>query len=150
MNVHFKQGTLEKYNSLVKDKNTFYMINDTGDLYFGEKKLTGGGTGSFIYVKTTDEWKQMIGYRPQKGEICIYSDYKYDEEAASFIPGIKIGDGNGYVSDLPFTISYLEKLLTEHINNKDIHITKQERTTWNEKLAYNMNDLEETLIFTTN
>lgn len=49
---------------------------------------------------TTSEWKLATTFKPLKGEVCIYTDYI--SLGDSYIPGIKIGDGNTLIDELPF------------------------------------------------
>ena len=66
----------------------------------------------------------------QTNTIYIYTDYQEDEDNNP-IAGLKIGNGNAYLGDLPF----LDTLYLNHINNTDIHITAAERQKWNEKVT---------------
>lgn len=38
LNVKFKEGTKEQYDSIVRDPKTFYLV-DEKDLYLGDNKL---------------------------------------------------------------------------------------------------------------
>ena len=68
-------------------------------------------------------------------------------ESGQNIPGIKVGDGNAYLIDMPFT----DCLYKQHIEDTVSHITAAERTAWNNKVRCYMDTLdEERLIFTTN
>lgn len=90
---------------------------------------------------TTAEWNANRQFIPMRGEVIIYTDHGQitDEFNRTInVPGIKIGDGNAYVVDLPFAgddASYqiLHELM-EHTGNQVIHITQQEREFWNNKL----------------
>lgn len=107
-----------------------------------------------INYNTTDYWNKQIGYVPAKGEIIVYSDYKTKQINGHnvYIPGVKIGSGNGYVQDLMFLDDDLSEDLMNHINDNIRHITAQERSRWNNKL--NVTDaqevVEENLIFNRN
>ena len=96
---------------------------------------------------TTLHWNQAKGFIPLAGEVIIYTDYKtiqkeIDGEMQSvLIPGIKIGDGQTYVQDLPFVDTDLRDRLMEHINNQDLHVILQEKLFWNNKL--NVDDASE-------
>ena len=78
------------------------------------------------------------------GEVIIYDDYQtktwqveeYGELVTKTekIPGIKIGDGNAYVQDLPFVDKDLREKLMAHINNAEIHTTLAEKLFWNNKV----------------
>ena len=90
-----------------------------------------------ISIRTTAEWDAATGYIPMKGEIVIYSDYRTitRDNSTVYVPGIKIGSGNGYVQDLAFIDDALADALTTHTSNTTVHITAEERTKWNNKLS---------------
>lgn len=94
---------------------------------------------------TTAKWNAARGFVPLAGEVIIYTDYKtirkeIDGEMKNvLIPGVKIGDGQTYVQDLPFVDTELRDRLMEHINNQDLHVTLQEKLFWNNKLNVNDN-----------
>ena len=94
---------------------------------------------------TTLHWNQARGFIPLAGEVIIYIDYKtirkeVDGEMKNvFVPGVKIGDGQTYVQDLPFVDTELRDKIMEHINNENIHVTLQEKLFWNNKLNVNDN-----------
>ena len=56
-----------------------------------------------------------------------------------YVPGIKIGDGQTYVQDLPFVDTELRDRIMEHINNENVHVILQEKLFWNNKLNVNDN-----------
>lgn len=107
-----------------------------------------------INYGSSDYWNQQIGYIPKAGEIIIYSDYKTKEVDGQIIniPGIKVGEGLGYVQDLPFVDEDLADRLWNHILDTAIHVTPQEKDRWNNKL--NVDDYAEvvdgSLIFNRN
>ena len=94
---------------------------------------------------TTANWNAATGFVPLSGEIIVYNDYKtitkeIDGEMQQVqIPGIKIGDGQTYVQDLPFIDSELRDRILDHINNSDIHVTLQEKLFWSNKINVNDN-----------
>ena len=54
---------------------------------------------------TKANWNKFPTFVPQKGELIVYSDWKTktDENGNTiYIPGIKFGDGNAYLIDIPF------------------------------------------------
>lgn len=106
-----------------------------------------------VRYNTTAYWDEHGDYLPAAGEIIIYSDYhKYEEDGETkYIPGMKIGTGNGYLADLAFFADENSSILIEHITNTIIHTTAEEKARWNNKL--NIDDrevVEETLIFNRN
>lgn len=59
-----------------------------------------------IYTRTTEEWNNTPTLKSEKGVMYVYSDaFTYTDENNNLksAPGIKIGDGNAYIIDLPFT-----------------------------------------------
>lgn len=108
-----------------------------------------------VSENTTAGWNSNPQYLPKKGEICIYTDYMTIQDDMGndvTYPGIKIGDGNSYLIDMPFvgdeTRYLLLRRLQGHENNTDIHIQSGEREFWNNKLNYDINNEE--LILTRN
>ena len=89
---------------------------------------------------STANWNAARGFVPMAGELIVYNDYKTitkeidGEERTVQIPGIKVGDGQTYVQDLPFMDEELRDRVLAHINNPDIHVTLQEKLFWNNKL----------------
>lgn len=61
--------------------------------------LYGGGDG-YIQYKTKSEWDSEIKTISQQGIIYVYTDYTTD--ILNNQPGIKIGDGETLLIDLPF------------------------------------------------
>lgn len=49
---------------------------------------------------TTAHWNAATGFIPLAGEVIIYTDYR--SENGTDVPGMKVGDGQTYVQDLPF------------------------------------------------
>lgn len=94
---------------------------------------------------STANWNAARGFVPLVGEVIIYNDYKtirkeIDGEMKNVnVPGIKIGDGQTYVQDLPFIDEELRDTIMNHINNENIHVTLQEKLFWNNKLNVNDN-----------
>lgn len=101
---------------------------------------------------TTSNWNNHRSFIPMLGEIIIYTDHgQIDDGYGNLInvPGIKIGDGNAYLIDLPFVgndVRYeILQQLNAHENNTNIHVTQADRDFWDNKLNYTINN--ETLIF---
>ena len=84
---------------------------------------------------------------PPKGQLVICTELRsieitnYDG-SKSTIPsaGIKLGDGNTTIEQLPF----IDWFYCDHIKDPYIHITENERTSWNEKISCEVLD-DETL-----
>ena len=111
---------------------------------------------------TTAHWNNAVGFIPLDGEIIIYTDYKTitevidNQNVTKNVPGIKIGDGNAYVQDLPFMDNDLRDALMAHIANTNVHVTLNDKSFWNNKLNYDdtleVNDelVNETLVLNRN
>ncbi len=96
-----------------------------------------------IFYDTTANWNAHPELVSVAGYIYVYSDYQTDGD--DNIPGIKVGDGNAYLIDLPFT----DSLYKEHIEDTVSHITSAERTAWNNKITCYISPTDPTnLIFT--
>ena len=100
---------------------------------------------SKIISHTTAEWESLgTTTVSESGVLYVYTDYKQDESGKN-IPGFKMGDGNAYVADLPFSSAMFDM----HMNNTDIHITAAEREKWNNKVSVLMNEPNNNLFFIT-
>ena len=78
---------------------------------------------------TTAHWDAARGFIPLKGEVIVYTDYrtKIVDGETTYIPGVKIGTGNAYVQDLMFINEADSQQILDHINNKSIHTSSQEK-----------------------
>lgn len=90
---------------------------------------------------TTSNWNAHKTVVPLLGEVIVYTDWKTIEKDGQQVnvPGVKIGDGNAYVVDLPFITDALEtanilEQLDEHENNAVIHVSQEEKDAWSNKL----------------
>lgn len=98
-----------------------------------------------VYYNTTANWNAQVTLVSELKSIYIYSDYKLVN--GEYIPGIKIGDGNAYVIDLPF----IDEHLTQHIADTALHVSAADRMNWNNKIRCLIDETDtELLIFTTN
>lgn len=71
---------------------------------------------------------------PPNGQLVIFSDlYKRTNSEGVEITsaGIKVGDGNTSIEQLPF----IDWFYWDHIKDPHIHITEDERTSWNKKIS---------------
>ena len=107
-----------------------------------------------VYRNTTAYWNSDLTYVPEEGDVIIYTDH--DKDGDMDVPGIKIGDGNAYLVDLPFiggsvSGSFIDQL-EEHINNQRIHVDQNQKDTWNNKIDLNEDQaiINETLVFSRN
>ena len=87
-------------------------------------------------INTKEYWDAKIDFVPERGEIVIYEN-KTTIDGVIY-PGVKIGDGNAYLVDLPFVGDDLYvriiDALESHINDSSIHVTEDEKKYWNNKL----------------
>lgn len=86
---------------------------------------------------TTAYWTAQTDFVPKRGEIIVYSDYQAmtDGDVTVYIPGIKIGNGNNYISHLHFTDEDIRTILNTHINDTASHVSTADRTNWNNKVS---------------
>ena len=110
---------------------------------------------------TTENWNATRNFIPLKGEVIIYEDYKTlekengSETVTVNIPGIKIGNGNIYVQELPFIDDELRDKLMKHREDQEVHLALGERNFWNSKVDIVDNAdssldeiIDDTLVFT--
>lgn len=129
-----------------------YLDSD-GVAYLWRKIKNNLNNKIIYYSKTKSEWNSDRDFISQKNVFYIYSDYKSIERDGEqiLIPGLKIGDGTTYLIDLPFVNdtskgSEFEQLILDHINNKVIHISAEERNFWNNKLNLLLQPDTQTLV----
>ena len=145
-------------NKVVLGDRTLIDITDTtieenhvpaGDVVYNAsgRRIVGSAIIYNVQKDTTNNWNAKTGYVPDRNDIIIYSDHgQIDDGYGNMIdvPGIKIGDGNAYLIDLPFVgddVRY--QILTElrsHTGNSFIHVTPQEKEFWNNKLNCNVDN----------
>ena len=100
----------------------------------------------YVFANTTEYWNSRPSLVTIKGAIYVYTDYEQDDQGND-VPGLKVGDGMGYLIDAPFTTDPYYN----HIRNNFIHITPEEREKWNNKVRCYLDAEDvETLVFTTN
>lgn len=103
---------------------------------------------NIVHSNTTDYWNAQPGLIGQAGHLYVYTDHDYVDN--QYIPGIKIGDGLGYLIDAPF-VDGNASALVNHISDMGVHITPQERNFWNSKVSCFLSEIDnENIIFTTN
>lgn len=105
--VQFLTGTSQQYNEISPSINqyTFYFTTDDQRVYLGTKELT-----TDVQSGTTEYWNSNTDLTSIKNRIYVYTDYYIDNDG-NYVPGLKIGDGNAYVVDLPF----IDERFLEHI-----------------------------------
>lgn len=99
---------------------------------------------------TVEEWNEDKNLLSSKDVLYIYSDYKTTENENGdevYLPGLKWGDGKTYLIDLPFLNSgAVDDAILDHINNKVIHVSLQDREFWNNKLNLSLSPESQTLV----
>lgn len=78
-----------------------------------------------IQVNTTAYWNEQISYVPPRGQLIVYTDGNVVDDV--LYPKFKVGDGNAYVVDLPFSEGEYETILQNHLVNQTIHLTTADR-----------------------
>ena len=98
-----------------------------------------------IVSGTVSYWQTHGNVISTKDVLYIYTDWKQDAEGKN-IPGIKVGDGLAYISDMPFT----DELWAAHVMDSLIHVSAEDRANWNSKIrCYIDPNNTENIIFTT-
>ena len=91
-----------------------------------------------IFV-TPDKVEIMKSIEPELGQLVIFTDlYKRTNSEGVEITsaGIKVGDGNTKIEQLPF----IDWFYLDHINDKNIHVTKEQKTFWDNKITCKVDD----------
>lgn len=96
-----------------------------------------------VLFNTTAAWDAQVQLTSEANTLYVYTDHQYDSQGNK-IAGIKVGDGNAYLIDMPFT----DEVIMEHINDNVRHITAEERAFWNNKVSCYLADTDR-VIFTT-
>jgi hypothetical protein len=93
-------------------------------------------------------WNKALNFVPLAGEIVIY-----DIDETHSVPRVKIGDGNAFLIDLPFTTDNVVNQLLEHTEDSYLHLVAGEREKWNDKVRCYIDSTDNgdlNLIFTNN
>lgn len=136
------QAVIDKVQELVR------IGGDDATLFTREEREKLNSIG--IEYNTTEYWDLQTEYIPDKGTIVIYSDYyKLEDENGNIItnPGIKVGSGNAYLSDLVFVGNIMEIKLEKHISDTEKHTSIEEKKRWDNKLNIEDEVDDENLVF---
>lgn len=114
-----------------------YFTIDEGKFYIDTKTTNGivkrilinDNKKEGIFSNTKINWDSQPFLVSEKNFIYIYTDYQKDSQGNN-IPGIKIGDGKTYLINVPF----FENIPMQHMKDKDVHVTLQEKDFWNNKV----------------
>ena len=121
-----------------------YRIVMTDGTYTDFDVYNGSDATSSVLYNTTAGWNAQPQLVAAANTLYVYADRSFDA-SGNPVPGFKVGDGNAYLIDVPFS----DAIFQEHIANTEIHITQSEREFWNSKeRCYTNNNDPETLIFT--
>lgn len=102
-------------------------------------------SASNIKSGTVSYWQTHGNVISTKDVLYIYTDWKKNGDNEN-IPGIKVGDGLAYISDLPFT----DELWAAHVMDTLLHVSASDRTNWDAKVrCYLDTNNNENIIFTT-
>lgn len=82
-----------------------------------------------ILYNTTAYWSAQTTLVSKEGYLYIYTDHQVKD--GENIPGFKVGDGQAYVTDLPF----IDELYSDHIADTVIHVTQLDKNSWNNKVT---------------
>ena len=113
--------------------------------YIGDESLASIlSSKQDVLVATTQEWRAQPSFKPERGQIVIWSDKDtvlstweedgHTESADVVVPGVKIGNGNAYNLDLPFVGDDIVVHLLEHTQSS-VHLSAGEREDWNHKIT---------------
>ncbi len=123
------------------------------DVAYLWRKLQNQTKNNLIYYsKSAQQWNLDISIISEKNVLYIYTNYKTIEQDGEeiLLPGLKVGDGTSYLIDLPFLNSEdnsaINQQILDHINDNVVHITAEERSFWNNKLNYQSQLINETLV----
>lgn len=135
-------GTLTRGQTLsgaaASSRTVTGIITSSGAL--GAEVATGGGeVCTRIRYDTTAGWNAQPGLISRRGVVYVYSDHATED--GQTIPGIKIGDGNAYLIDLPFSTRY---------HTPEEYVSAEDRLAWDGKIRVFLDENDtETLVFTT-
>lgn len=103
-----------------------HYLDQHGLAHLWEKIKALGATAE---THTTAEWDSMPQVVSIKGKIYVYSDHQVINGIN--IPGFKVGDGDAYIINLPFT----DAAYMDHIANQEIHVAPTDRVDWDNKVT---------------
>ena len=92
---------------------------------------------------TTADFEDVKTTVPPRGQLVIFTDLrsiKKSDGTTITSAGIKVGDGIKTIEQLPF----IDWFYWDHINDKNIHVTKDDKERWNDKISCEVLD-DETL-----
>lgn len=136
----FKLGDGNSYliDSPFLDENYYAHIRDNNIHITPEERKRWN---EHVRCETTEYWENHP-LQTTKGCVYVYTDYQQIDN--NDVPGVKIGDGNAFLADLPF----LDAVYAKHIADTVIHVTQADRDRWDNKVTcYLDNYDDENLVF---
>ena len=101
-----------------------------------------------VRYNSTEYWISKGDTVPDEGEIIIF--YDAHKINGQYVPDIKVGNGVSYLNNLPFLNGVDMAALAAHINDRSIHVSTEDRSSWNSKMSVSASAENEELIFTLN
>lgn len=91
-----------------------------------------------IFV-TPDKVEIMKSIQPELGQLVIFTDLRSitkSDGTTITSAGIIVGDGIKTIEQLPF----IDWFYWDHINDKNIHVTAEQKTFWDNKISCDVDD----------
>jgi hypothetical protein len=136
----------QKIDVIFEDNSQNYLIDfqDNSEKLNIEMQDSGNTiyhNQAVILTGTTEYWNSKPGLISQKDVFYVYTDYANKRDGSGGTenrPGLKIGDGQAYLIDIPF------------VTGDKVDITQEDVDKWNNKWrGYILDSSPERLIFTT-
>lgn len=131
--VQFWRGYSEAMGGVGILSGQLLFQEDTGDVFLDYRDTheylphstdPNPNYGQLIRIKLTDTDKANIYGDTFTGQVFLFPEYTVPIEDNEAVP-------KKYVDDIELN---LQNQIDEHVNNQEIHITQQERETWNNKV----------------
>ena len=98
-----------------------------------------------VFYDTMDNWNAQPDLVGKRGCIYIYSDWGESPDGRK-VAGFKVGDGETLLADIIFT----DQMYDDHIHDTIMHVTQEDKNSWNNKVTcFYIKDLER-IIFSKN
>ena len=152
VNASILYGTKEYWNdqpSLRTEANTIYVYTNAFDYYdIVDIDASTFTTDGSLYIKVGNTYQKITSGTYDESQTY----YKYH-----IVAGMKIGDGNAYLKDKAFITDYLSYKIDElrsqfeaHASNTTIHVNNIDRQRWDDKMNYEDEIVNETLVINRN
>lgn len=140
LHSHFTNGNQVEYGSIQQENFYSQILNLVNTIRMNYNP---------VYYDTKENWDAQVDLIAQHKAIYIYSNYTYIEDQDNNrypVPAIKIGDGTSYLIDMPFVDEGTLRMLIEHINNTNIHVSSEDRIFWNNKVSSFIDDEDDEML----